>query len=48
MKNFWKIFMGAAAISAASSVITGAVVKNGTRIKDTFFKKDSEQKSDKR
>lgn len=46
MKNFWKIFTGAVAISAASSVITGAVIKNGTKIKETFFKKNSEQKSD--
>ena len=42
--TFFKIFMTAAGVSA-TSLLTGAICKNGDKIKKTFFDDNKEKKS---
>jgi hypothetical protein len=43
--TFFKIFMTAAGVSVATSLLTGAICKNGDKIKKTFFDDDKQKKS---
>ena len=43
--TFFKIFMTAAGISVATTVLTEAICKNGDKIKKTFFDDNKEKKS---
>ena len=42
---FFKILMTAAGVSVATSLLTGAICKNGDKIKKTFFDDNKEKKS---
>ena len=44
--TFFKIFMTAAGVSVATSLLTGAICKNGDKIKKTFFNKTKQKKSE--
>ena len=43
--TFFKIFMTAAGVSVATSLLTEAICKNGGKIKKTFFDDDKQKKS---
>lgn len=43
--TFFKIFGIAAGVSVATSLLTGAICKNGDKIKKTFFDDDKQKKS---
>lgn len=43
--TFFKIFMTAAGVSVATSLLTGAICKNGDKIQKTFFDNDKQKKS---